>query len=60
MDGSVKVNQIQVNYKQFKIKVMSRTAIIITSNLIVGVGVGTFFIGRAVGKKSSSSGDSDK
>ena len=39
---------------------MSRTAIIISSILIVGVGVGTFFIGRAVGKKSTSSGDSDK
>jgi hypothetical protein len=39
---------------------MSRTAIIITSVLIIGVGVGSFFIGRAVGKKSASSGDSDK
>lgn len=33
---------------------MSRTAIIITSILIVGVGVGSYFIGRAVGKKSTS------
>jgi hypothetical protein len=30
---------------------MSRTAIIITSVLIVGVGVGAFFIGKAVGKE---------
>jgi hypothetical protein len=37
---------------------MSRTAIIITSILIVGVGVGSFFIGRSVGKKSTTS-DSD-
>jgi len=36
---------------------MSKTAIIITSVLIVGVGVGAFFIGRAVGKKSSSSSE---
>jgi hypothetical protein len=36
---------------------MSRTAIIITSILIVGVGVGSFFIGRAVGKKASSSNE---
>jgi len=36
---------------------MSRTAIIITSILIVGVGVGTFFIGRAVGKKSICDSD---
>lgn len=35
---------------------MSKTAIIITSVLLIGVGVGSFFIGRAVGKKS----DSDK
>ena len=33
---------------------MSRKVIIITSILIVGVGIGSFFIGRAVGKKSSS------
>jgi hypothetical protein len=39
---------------------MSKTAIIITSVLIVGVGVGSFFIGRAVGKKNALSGDSDK
>jgi F0F1-type ATP synthase assembly protein I len=39
---------------------MSKTAIIITSVLIIGVGVGSFFIGRSVGKKSASSGDSDK
>jgi len=31
---------------------MSRTAIIISSVLIIGVGVGAFFIGKAVGKKS--------
>lgn len=36
---------------------MSRTAIIITSILIVGVGVGSFFIGRSVGKKSASDSD---
>jgi hypothetical protein len=36
---------------------MSKTAIIITSVLIVGVGVGAFFIGRSVGKKSESSED---
>jgi hypothetical protein len=36
---------------------MSKTAIIITSVLIIGVGVGSFFIGRAVGKKSSSSSE---
>lgn len=35
---------------------MSKTAIIITSVLLIGVGVGSFFIGRAVGKKP----DSDK
>jgi F0F1-type ATP synthase assembly protein I len=34
---------------------MSKTAIIITSILIVGVGVGSFFIGRSVGKKSATS-----
>ena len=35
---------------------MSKTAIIIiTSVLIVGVGVGSFFIGRSVGKKSTPS-----
>jgi hypothetical protein len=39
---------------------MSKTAIIITSILIVGVGVGSFFIGRAVGKKNALNGDSDK
>jgi hypothetical protein len=33
---------------------MSRNAIIITSILILGVGVGSFFIGKAVGKKSES------
>jgi len=31
---------------------MSRTAIIISSLLIVGVGVGSFFIGRSVGRKN--------
>lgn len=36
---------------------MSKTAIIITSVLIIGVGVGSFFIGRSVGKKSSSSSE---
>jgi hypothetical protein len=36
---------------------MSKTAIIITSILIVGVGVGSFFIGRSVEKKSSSSSE---
>jgi hypothetical protein len=33
---------------------MSKTAIIITSVLVIGVGVGAFFIGRSVGKKSAS------
>jgi hypothetical protein len=33
---------------------MSRNAIIITSILILGVGVGSFFIGKAVGKKAES------
>ena len=33
---------------------MSRNAIIITSILILGVGVGSFFIGKAVGKKSGN------
>jgi hypothetical protein len=36
---------------------MSKTANIITSVLIIGVGVGSFFIGRSVGKKSSSSSE---
>ena len=39
---------------------MSRTTIIITSILIIGVGVSSFFIGRSVGKKSTSSSDSNK
>jgi hypothetical protein len=34
---------------------MSRTAIIISSILIVGVGVGSFFIGRSVGRKNPKS-----
>lgn len=33
---------------------MSKTAIIITSVLVIGVGVGAFFIGRSVGKNSAS------
>ena len=32
---------------------MSKTAIFIASIIIVGVGVGSFFIGRSVGKKSA-------
>jgi hypothetical protein len=39
---------------------MSRTTIIITSTIIIGVGVVSFLIGRSVGKKSTSSSDSDK
>jgi len=39
---------------------MSKTTIIITSLLIIGVGVGSFFIGRSVGKKSALNSDSDK
>ena len=39
---------------------MSRITIIITSILIIGVGVSSFFIGRAVGKKSTSSSEADK
>jgi len=39
---------------------MSRITIIITSTIIIGVGVVSFFIGRSVGKKSTSSSDSDK
>ena len=31
---------------------MSKTAIIISSVLIVGVGVSAFFIGRSVGRKN--------
>ena len=37
---------------------MSRTAIIITSILIVGIGVGSFFIGRSVGRKNPKKDDS--
>jgi len=31
---------------------MSKTAIIISSLLIIGVGVGSFFIGRSLGRKN--------
>jgi hypothetical protein len=37
---------------------MSRTAIIISSVLIVGVGVGEFFIGRYVGRKNPKTEES--
>jgi hypothetical protein len=36
---------------------MSRTAIIISSILIVGIGVGSFFIGRSVGRKNPKKTD---
>lgn len=36
---------------------MSRTAIIITSILIVGIGVGSFFIGRSVGRNNPKKDD---
>ena len=39
---------------------MSKTAIIITSILIVGVGVGSFFIGRSVGRKNPKSDSETK
>ena len=37
---------------------MSRTAIIISSVLIVGVGAGAFFIGRSVGRKNPKTEES--
>lgn len=37
---------------------MSKTAIVITSILIIGVGVSTFFIGRSVGRKNPKKADS--
>lgn len=36
---------------------MSKIAIVITSILIIGVGVSTFFIGRSVGRKNPKKTD---
>jgi hypothetical protein len=39
---------------------MSKTAIIISSLLIIGVGVGSFFIGRSVGRKNPNDAEEKK
>lgn len=39
---------------------MSKTAIIISSVLIIGVGVGAFFIGRSVGRKYPKTNEVNK